>query len=309
MRVAVHAPGDPGHGVVRHARAVAGLAGLAEPSEPSEHDGPPDLVHAHFTDALFGPDVATAASAFATWAADLRRPLVVTLHDVPGADPDPARDARRAAGYRRVIACADAVVVSSRHEAERVRRVAGALARVIPLPLPLPAPPAPAPAWAERPSLVVLGFVYPGKGHDLALDLAAGRGLRVVAAGAVVPGHTAPAGVLVTGALTDAELAAAARAATVPFVANPGVSASGSLLAWLAHGRRPVTAAGAYADEVAADTGALAPTADLAAALDHAVAYPATTWLDTPPAWPDVGAAHRALYRDVLRSRAAVSRC
>ena len=50
------------------------------------------------------------------------RPLVVTLHDVPGADPDPARDARRAAGYARVVAACDAVVVSAEHEAAKVAR-------------------------------------------------------------------------------------------------------------------------------------------------------------------------------------------
>jgi glycosyltransferase involved in cell wall biosynthesis len=287
--VRVHAPGPPGHGVVRHARAVASLVGEAGP----------DLVHAHFTDALYGPDIATAAEAFAGWAADAGRPLVVTLHDVPGADPDPARDARRAAGYRRVIARADAVVVSSRHEAERVLRVAGVVARVIPLPLPRAAEPSAPPPWAGEDSLVVVGFVYPGKGHELALDLAADRGLRVVAAGAVSPGHRAPAGLLVTGPLSDAGLAAAIRAATVPFVANPGVSASGSLLAWLAHGRRPVVAAGPYADEVAADTGAFVPARDLDAAVDRAVRDPASTWLDAEVRWPDVGAAHRALYQDL----------
>jgi hypothetical protein len=290
MRVLVHAPGDPGHGVVRHARAVAAVVG----TEPGE----PELVHAHFTDALYGPDVATAAAAFAEWASGIASPLVTTLHDVPGADPDPARDARRSAGYRRVVAASDAVVVASRHEAARVRRISGRAAAVIPLPLPRVVEGAPVPTWADRPTLVVLGFVYPGKGY--AVDVAAALGLRVVAAGGLSPGHAAPAGVLVTGSLSDAELTAAARAATVPYAANPQVSASGSLLAWLAHRRRPVTAAGPYADEVAADSGALTPTRDLAGAVARALAEPASTRLDAPPAWPDVGAAHRALYREVL---------
>jgi glycosyltransferase involved in cell wall biosynthesis len=307
MRVRVHAPGDPGHGVVRHAELVAELAGVERASESA------DLVHAHFTDALYGPDVTSAADAFTAWAAGVG-PLVVTLHDVPGDDPNPARARRRRTAYARVAAAADAVVVSSEHEAERMRQVADVPVQVIPLPLPPAHRPGPRPSWADRPTLVVLGFVYPGKGHEEAVELAARCGVpRVVAAGGISPGHedlvAALSGrveVVVTGPLSDADLAAAVRAATVPFVGNPGVSASGSLLTWLAHGRRPVVMDGGYAAEVGRLTGAFTPASDaeLPRAVEGALCRPALTRLPAPLDWPDVGAAHRELYRAVSVSAA-----
>ncbi|GAA1881885.1 hypothetical protein GCM10009836_73910 [Pseudonocardia ailaonensis] len=304
MRVHVEAPGPPGHGVRRHAARVAELV---EASARSGRSGPADLTHAQFTDALWGPDVATAADAFERRAAALPRPLVVTLHDLPGADPDPRRDARRTAGYRRVAVRADLVIVSARHEAAKARAF-GADPSVIPLPLPSVGAPGPRPAWADRPTVVVLGFVYPGKGHAEAIAAAAAqtRPPRVVAAGAVSPGHeplwmelgdrAAAAGVelVLTGPLGDADLVAAARAATVPVAPNRGVSASGSLLTWIACGRVPFATRGAYAQEIAEDHPRhirLHEPGGLAAAIAGA----GDTRAD-PPGWPDVGALHHRAY-------------
>ena len=56
----------------------------------------------------------------------------------------------------------------------------------------------------------------------------------------------------VTGFLTDGDLAAAVDAADVPIVPARDVSASASLAAWLAGGRRPLVAANAYSDELVA---------------------------------------------------------
>lgn len=315
MRVLVHAPGPAGHGVVRHAAAIAELTAR---HGVRRVDSGAELTHAQFTDNLYGPDVAAAADAFVAWSVRAPRPLLVTLHDVPGADPDPARDRRRTAGYARVAAACDAVVVSARHEAAKVARFAGRAAEVIDLPvLRWPAGGA-APPWADRPTLAVLGFVYPGKGHADVIDAAARRPdpPRVVAAGGVSPGHdplldglrgrAARRGVefVVTGPLSDIELAAAARAVTVPWVANARVSASGTLSTWLGCGRRPLVARGEYALEVARRS----PRAlrlyqgdeDLDAALGAALADPSVTRLDGRPAWPDAGLAHAALYRASL---------
>ncbi|GAA4559103.1 hypothetical protein [Pseudonocardia xishanensis] len=335
MRVHIEAPGPAGHGVRRHSERVGELVaevaeaaragvdvgaagwrgvaagGVGSRAAPGGGSAVVDLTHAQFTDALWGPDVASAAEAFVRRAAELPRPLVVTLHDVPGADPDPARDARRTAGYRRVVEAADLVVVSARHEAAKARAF-GADPLVIPLPPPAVGEPGPPPAWAGGPSVVVLGFVYPGKGHAEAIAAAAGHPARprVVAAGAVSPGHeplwtelcarAAAAGVelVSTGPLGDADLVAAARAATVPLAANRGVSASGSLLFWLACGRVPLAARGEYAAEVATDHPGhirlYEPTA-LGAELAAALADPSRTHA-TPPTWPDVGALHRRAY-------------
>ncbi|MEQ3553412.1 hypothetical protein WIS52_23320 [Pseudonocardia nematodicida] len=314
--VRVLAPGASGHGVVRHAAAVA-TAVAAEGVLPVG-SGPADLTHAQFTDALWGPDIVSAAEAFAEAVRGVPRPLVLTLHDLPGADPDPARDARRGAGYRRVVAAADAVVVSAEHELGKARALGAADPVRLPLPLPVTVPAGPAPGWAGRTTLGVLGFVYPGKGHEAVIDAAGAHPERpaVVAAGAVADGHADLArslaararahGVawILTGHLDPPSLAAAAAAVTVPVAPGRSVSAGGSLLAWLAHGRVPLAASGAYAAEVhAAAPGALRlydDTAGRDALVAGALARPAST-RGPVPAWPDAGVAHAALYRRVVR--------
>ncbi|MCW0213913.1 MAG: hypothetical protein OJJ54_11170 [Pseudonocardia sp.] len=325
MRVLVHAPGPEGHGVVRHAAQVAGL--VAAHGVRRAGPGPADLTHAQFTDALYGPDVAAAAAAFRGWAAGVRGPLVVTLHDVPGADPDPARDTRRRAGYLQVTDVADVVVVSSRHEAAKVRAFSGREPEIVELPLPeLPDSGGAVPAWADRTTLGVLGFVYPGKGHAEAIEAAARLPgtPRVVAAGTVSPGHEGLRGALaaraaelgvdlcVTGYLGSADLAAAARAVTVPLAPNRGVSASGSLLAWIASGRVPLAADGDYVREIAdrrpGSIRVYRDDAGLDAAAAAACADPTRTRRTGPAAWPDVGALHAALYARAL-ALPGVARC
>ncbi|NMH96979.1 hypothetical protein [Pseudonocardia acidicola] len=315
MKVLVHAPGPAHHGVVRHAADVARLA--------AEHGARPvelgaQLTHAQFTDALYGADIASAADAFTAWARSAPRPLVVTLHDVPGADPDPARDARRGAGYARVIAACDGVIVSAEHEAAKVERLTGRVPHMVELPIePLPDGGV-APEWAGRTTLGVLGFVHPGKGHAAAIDAAARTGAAplVVALGAVAPGHdelyaallrrAAHRGVelLVTGPLTDADLAAGARTVTVALAPYRGVSASGSLATWLACGRRPLVARGTYACELERRRPGTLHLYEGDAALDadlrRGLADDTFTRLDGPPPRPDVGAAHVAIYRRLL---------
>lgn len=319
----MHAPGPAGHGVVRHAATIARLTaahGVHSVRSPvsgptdSDHAGV-DITHAQFTDALYGRDIATAAAAFEAWAARAPRPLVVTLHDVPGADPDRARDTARRKGYAQVVAACDCAAVSADHEAAKMTELTDRPVEVIELPIePLPEGAGP-PSWAGRPTAGLLGFVYPGKGHAELIDAAARQPVppMVVAAGDVSPGHGALArelaeqaddlGVelLISGHLSDAELAAAADAITVPVAPNRRVSASGSLIAWLSRGRRPIAAVGGYSTEMHRRYPGSLHLYDGPAELDTAVAEalddPSFTRTLAPPTWPDVGAAHAALYR------------
>ncbi len=304
MRVLAVVPGPSGHGVVRHGVSVAGLVGATVTRSLDVPPGAWDLVHVQFTDALFGSGIDGAAAAFETWAGTVTAPVVVTLHDVPGADHDSGRDARRRAGYDRVAAAADAVVVCSEHEAARLHPRPA----VVALPFEHLCPPGPAPAWADRPSIGVLGFVYPGKGHDRVLAAAAGTGALVVAIGGPSPGHAALVAelrlqadaldveLLVTGPLSEADLHAAALAVTVPVAAYATTGASASLVTWLAAGRRPVTTAGPYAEELARQRpGSLLPTGDLGGAVRAALADPGSTRAATPDR-PDLTAALLAVY-------------
>jgi glycosyltransferase involved in cell wall biosynthesis len=317
VRLLIDSRGPADHGVVRHAATLASR--LRAGGHVVVASGRADVSHAQFTDSLWGAGVAAAAAAYVAWAATAARPLVVTLHDVPGADPDPDRDARRAAGYARVAAASEALVVSSDHEAAKVRRFSpGRRVEVVELPLSdLPAPSGP-PWWGDRPTLGVLGFVYPGKGHDQVITAASRQQPRptVVALGAVSPGHEdlrvalrEMAGALgvdlvVTGRLSGPELSAGLAAVTVPVAAGAMVSASASLLTWLAGARRPVTAAGAYANEVDGRHPGLLELYHDPAERDRLVARalesPELTRLGHRPAWPDTGAGHTEVYRRVL---------
>lgn len=323
MRVLAVLPGPAGHGVVRHGLAVAGLVAdrgveMTVARTLDATTGSHDLTHAQFTDALFGDEITAAADRFVQWARTAPRPLVVTLHDVPGRDGDTARDSRRRTGYRRVIGSCDAVVVSAAHEARGARLVEGLEPVVVPLPVEQLGTPGPRPSWADRPSVGVLGFIYPGKGHDRVLRALSGRGVRLVAIGAVSPGHeplleelrrladTCGVELLVTGPLTTAELHAAARAVTVPVAAYTTIGASASLGTWLACGRRPLVTTGPYARELETRwPGSLLmdPAGDdiaLASALSRALADPASTWRTAAPPQPDVAGAHLAVYRSCL---------
>ncbi len=321
MRVLAVVPGPEHHGAVRHAEQVADLVRrqgvgltLVRTLSPVCTVTAADKVvtWVPFTDALFGADVASAAEAFLAWASGLKGPLVVTLHDVPGSDPDPARDARRVTTYRRVAARADALAVCSAHEADRVVALLDRDATTVPLPVEPLVAAGPRPGWAARPSVGVLGFVYPGKGHDRAIDAARGTGATVVALGAPSPGSDLPklreqarrAGValIVTGPLSEADLHAAALSVTVPVAAYATRGASASLHTWLACGRRPVATPGPYVDELDRRwPGTVGVSTDLRASVCALLQDPSGTWLTQAPPRPDVGRAYAELFGSVAR--------
>jgi glycosyltransferase involved in cell wall biosynthesis len=259
-------------------------------------------VHLHFTDRLWGADAESAAAAIEAVAAE--RPFTATLHDVPQPS-DRLHFERRAAAYRRVVAAASGVVCNSRHEADLLREFTSGEVSPTVIPLPVAAAhPFARPAELE-PEVALLGFYYPGKGHDRVLE-AVGRLAatgasdalaappRVVALGRASGGHepdlermrarAARRGLRfeATGYLSDPELLRRSRRVAVPVIAHDHVSASGSLASWISAGRRPLVVRSRYMEEMAAlrpGTLTLVGPEDLAEAIARALADPASTWL------------------------------
>ncbi len=327
MRAIIVGPAH--HGAVQHARTVAALTGTPtverrDPGSVAHADvAGARMLHCHYTDKWWGPDADSAADAFVSFAGSVGRPIVVSAHDVPVGDGTD-HDRRRSRAYRRVLATAAVVIVASEHERIRLHGL-GLDADVVPLPVVAPgAPPARREPWGG--TIVVLGFVYPGKGHDDVVAAAARlrRPSSVICAGAPSPGHDdlaaelgarAGGSLLLTGPLTDDELALVTARAAVPVVPARNPSASASLARWLAAGRRPLVAISAYSCEIAAQDPRLLTLYDpsdpdaLLVAIQHAQRDPAGTWRGGPvPAAltaPRVAAAHRAVFARVLACTAS----
>ncbi len=321
--------GPERHGVVRHALTIADLTGspvlrLSDPREPTETSTTP-IVHLHYTDHLFAASSDAAMTMCCQLLERLARPAVVTLHDVPNGERT-AHDRRRAPAYRRLAGSVQAVVVSSEHERERLRDCGVVAApTVIPLPIGPTAPGADACAFEVVGAMVaVLGHIYPGKGHRDVLEALSTRheDASLWAIGAVSPGHDDVLGELerfaararrrfiVTGHVDESILAAAVRRADVPIVPAVAPSASASLATWIAHGRRPLTAASPYAAELEAAAPGLVTSyrphdrQALAAAIAGAMANPSSTMRTAPI--PErfrgiaVGQQHLEVYRRIV---------
>ncbi|WP_167583221.1 glycosyltransferase [Kineococcus rubinsiae] len=253
----------------------------------------PGVVHVHVTDKLFGRTPEEAADVVVALAQ--ARPLVVSLHDLPQASDGPVNAARRATAYRRMAQAAAAVVVASHHEA-RLLAACGvdAAPSIVPLPVPDLAASAPAADEAATPRAVaVLGYLYPGKGHEpvlAALDvLPAGVGLT--AWGRASDGHddlvaalTATARSLgrpfhLSGYVPDADLPGLLRSPVLPVAPHEHLSASGSINAWIGAGRRPLVPRSDYALELLdRSPGCVWLYDDLRTALAQAWADPRATW-------------------------------
>ncbi len=159
----------------------------------------------------------------------------------------------------------------------------------------------------ERPASVassddgvgVLGYFYPGKGHDEALAAAVAAGVpRLTVLGRASEGHAADldafvrradavgVSVEVTGWLDDADMAARVSRVAVPVIAHRHVSASGSLASWIGWGRRPLAVRNRYVDEMAQlrpGTLAVVESEALAGAIAAARADASSTWHGVAP--------------------------
>jgi hypothetical protein len=281
---------DPGTVLVR-TPAQPGVDGLAT----ALRGVPAGVVHAHVTDRLFGRSPEEAADVLVEFAAG--RDLVVSLHDLPQTSDGARNLPRRSLAYRRVAEAARHVVVASRHE-ERLLRACGAdvPCTVVPLPVPdLAHAPAEDRAAPLR-TVAVLGYLYPGKGHEqvlAALD-ALPPGVGLTAVGRPSEGHEDLVAALqararavgrtceVTGYVPDADLPAVLRSPVLPVAPHEHLSASGSINAWTGAGRRPLVPRSDYVTELEDRTpGALwvydGPDG-LGAALARAWAQPDLTW-------------------------------
>lgn len=299
-----------GHGVAVYSRELATAVTAAHPG--MEVVSIADLagldagtaVHVQFTDRLWADSPEEAARRFAELAARLR--ISVTLHDMPQESDGPRNRARRRDAYALVARSARGVVVNSVHESALLREEdvwSGAVARV---PLPVEVRAAAGGVDTTDGSVGVLGYFYPGKGHDEAAIAAAAAGLRrMTVLGRASDGHAEDlaafvrraealdVSVEVTGWLDDDEIARRGRAVAVPLIAHRHVSASGSLASWIAWGRRPVAMRNRYIDEMAQlrpGTLAVADEHELGAAVRAAAADPASTWHGrerVPGSWGD----------------------
>lgn len=260
-------------------------------------------VHAHVTDRLFGRTPEEAADVVVALARECR--LVVTLHDLPQPSDGTVNHPRRARAYAAVARAAAAVVVSSDHERRLLDRcLTGSgddvAVTVVPLPVPTfepagdPSEGDPSAADEGAADVAVLGFLYPGKGHDAVLEaldgLPPGTGLRAL--GRPSDGHEDLVGQLaaraaalgrrfeVTGYVPDADLPRLLRSVLVPVAPHQHLSASGSIGSWIGAGRRPLVPVSDYADELLQrNPGAVLLYDDLPTALERAVRDPASTWL------------------------------
>lgn len=332
--------GPPGHGVTDYGADVATAVArrdaavrtvrVADLRAALRAVSAGERVHLHATDRLLGPTLEDAADALEQLAAVCR--LTLTLHDLPQESDGTGYD-RRVAAYRRFFAAAEAVAVNSEHERMLVGEHLGDVPapHVIPLGTREPAPNTDAAAAAPGDLIVLIaGFVYPGKGHDVALHAAAeavaalraaGRpvGRAVVRAlGAASPGHDGDVDSLrvraaelgadfeISGFLDDATFAASLRAPGIPVAAHEHVSASRSMLDWIEAGRQPLVVRSRYSLEMDAlrpDTWTLFRPEELGARLAEAWENPASTWLPAgrslAPTLDDVGESYRSWWDEV----------
>ena len=310
MTVALLWTGPAKNAIVALAARVAAAAVLIDPTvitrwvpEPGtlpsvldELPGTVDRVHLHVNDWLFtrtpgGPAVVTRAGERLHGRGSR---LALTVHDVP--DPNLVGELadRRRRDYAAMVGAADLLVVSSRHEAARLHRLTGADAAVAPLPID-DAWDGRLPAGRSQPTVGILGFLYPGKGHLEVIGELAELDVIVQALGRPSDGQEYLLGRLAeaadrvgvgfecTGYLPNDELLDRMRTVGVPLAPHREVSASASMNHWVAVGRRPLVAAGGYADELAdrlPDAVRRYRPGELAPRVRAALADPRSTWRD-----------------------------
>lgn len=238
--------GPDGHGVTKYALNLARATGAEVIREETftDRELPSEPIHVAFTDHLFGDGPDGAVDKLKARVGE--RPLSVSFHDVPQPEEGEARFAKRAAVYRRLRDLAAVSATNSDHEA---RFFGGG--RVIRLPIPA----IESPFDPEPGTVGVLGFIYPGKGHEELIRALDGSGRRLRFLGSVSKGHEQWARGLarhaeITGWLTDAELAREMGRIEVPVCAHRHFSASGSLMTWLGAGRSVLASDSVYTREI-----------------------------------------------------------
>ena len=296
--------GPPQHGVVRYATDLADAVTASLGNGPDRAATDVGRTHLHVTDRLFGATPEEAAERIEDLASGTR--LSLTLHDVPQ-ESDGTAFPRRIDAYRRFIGAARGVAVNSRHEAQLVHEhlgtrvddsaviAIGARARH----------PAPRPRTGDgTPGNTVLvgGYIYPGKGHLETILAAADAGRSaggdrpsVVAIGSPSAGHerdveeltrvarTAGIDFRVTGYLDDDAYRREQYAHGVPVAAHQHVSASRSILDWVEAGRRALVVDSRYSREMAAlrpGTIDLYRPQQLAEQIRRAWREPESTWIE-----------------------------
>ena len=339
-RIALGTCGPDGHGVSRLARRIASAAGdlgftgtvLDEPDPARLADladrlpVPVRLLHLHVSDWLIvdagaEPDRVLAALVQALTTRGVR--LALTLHDVPQVSDGPEQARRRARTYGALAAASVGVAVCSAHERSLLREVVGMpedTVAVVPLPIdPFPGGPPPHSATpAGPPTVAVLGYLYPGKGHRELLDELAGTDppVGVLAIGRPSERHhdlpaalSAVAGrhgisFRTTGYVPEDQLLEQLRAPVIPVAPQTKISASASINTWIGAGRRPLVQRGRYAEELAGRLpGAVRiyRPGRLRAEVELAHADPALTWLPdrlrVGPTTRDVTRTHLAWLR------------
>lgn len=276
--------GPPGHGVTAYAVRLAREVGAATCGLDQLPAGP---VHVTFTDHLFGPTPDAAVDALLSALGG--RDFSLSLHDVPQPEEGAARFARRAPAYRRLAAAANLAVVNSQHEASFFDTPVS----VIRLPIPRIRS-----GFDPEPGTVgILGFLYPGKGHEDLIAALRGSRYRLRFLGAVSPGHDEWAAGLshhadITGWLSDEQLAREIGRTEIPVCAHRHFSASGSLMTWLGAGRTVLASDSAYTREIdrwQPGRITLVPGGAWRAAVDafepRAVDPPAYGWAEVAAAW------------------------
>ena len=172
----------------------------------------------------------------------------------------------------------------------------------------------------------MLGFVYPGKGHDDVLEAMAllAEPANFECIGRTSDGHedladhlqrravTAGVGMRLTGFVPDARLGEELAAIDVPVVPNRHPSASASLCTWVAHARRPLLRDGDYAREFSARwPGAVSTYAgddpqQLADRIRRAAGDPGTTWTHGAthgPTLAETARRHLDVFRRAIATR------
>ncbi|MEO8830464.1 hypothetical protein [Lapillicoccus sp.] len=326
--------GPARHGVVLHATRLAAAHPALEAATlivPAETSGrtpaglgdavpPGSTAFLHVTDRLFGSDPEQSAQVIRELGS--RAVLGLSLHDVPQPAEGEQWYLRRRAAYREFALLATVLVVASNFEKTLLlacldpgddAQTVAERTRVIPLPVERLRSAGPR-VHTEGSDVAVLGYLYPGKGLEDVIDAAArlrsrSRRVTVTNYGAAAQGHSDLVGeltararsvgveFLVTGYLTDGELAQALGSAGVPVAPHRHISASGSLNTWAAAGRRPIVRRGGYADELDARLpGAVVLADSLEVAIEDALDDPGSTWLQPStvlgPTWTDAAEAH-----------------